>query len=156
MFKWLRNKFNFQTTLSQMMLSSDVKKAVDQNRAAIKHNSYGVKMNYAAGKHKNFLLTDEFKTLVPGVKTRKYLELSNEIITTLGVIFARGALLPKHSHDNYCETIYVLSGSIIDYDAQRSFATGEAYWIPRNTNHTIFSKTGATLIVTFTPPINIL
>jgi quercetin dioxygenase-like cupin family protein len=91
-----------------------------------------------------------YRDIAKGVKSI-VCSLDSDECTVFNVIFEAGGHIPVHYHDEE-ETIFVVTGSIVDLQTGKGTMAGQVYRIPPMRNHEIVSD-NARLVVTFKPAI---
>lgn len=101
---------------------------------------------------KAILEYDEWNEPYPGVKT-KICCLSDGEQTSLDVVFAPGAKIPRHYHVTNKEIVFVVSGYIIDEVSDTFHPSTSVYTITPGKEHELHAPHGAKLKVIFEPAL---
>lgn len=95
---------------------------------------------------------DEWNEPHPGIKT-KICCLSDNEQTSLDVVFGFGAKTPRHYHVTNKETIFVVSGYVIDEANDIFLPHGSVYTVIPGKEHEFHAPHGCKLKVIFEPAL---
>lgn len=111
-----------------------------------------VMRDLASGVNMNALVSySGFEYVSPGVKSILCsLNAEQHEITVVNCIFDKGATMAVHDHKSK-ETVFIVSGSIVEITTGRVFQEGNVAVIPSRTPHGWASPDGCMLTITWRP-----